>query len=125
MWMALRALILKVAVLRFLFGGFGSLAILLPLALVLKTVGLPILGILAVLALPIFLVLAVVGLPILIILLIGGGLLALMLPLLMFGGMILKFVVFVVLPIWVVWKAVSWMVRKAFGKGDGPSSATY
>ena len=55
MWTLIKSLLLKWALLKWLLKSLGSLGILVPIAFVLKMVGLPVLMVLAVLALPILL----------------------------------------------------------------------
>jgi len=106
-------LVLKTMVLRWLFARtFGTmlallLAVLLPLAGVLKAVGLPLLLVLLVAGAPIFIVLALLGLPVLVVVAAGGVLLAMLVAVLTLGLLAVKIVVPVVL--------VVWFVRWAFG----------
>ena len=101
----------------------GGLAFLLPLALLLKTIGLPILIVLAVLALPVLIVLLLFGLPIFLVLILGSMLMGLIGMVLSIGVAALKFGLFVVLPIWLVWTLVSKMMGKKKGGGDGSSAS--
>lgn len=116
MWSLVKALMVKFALFRILLKGLGSLAFLIPLALLLKGIGWPLLVVLAVLALPIFLVLLVIGLPIFLVLAVGGLLVSLLFMAMTVGAVFLKFLVFVVVPIMLVW----WLVKTVFGWGDGP-----
>ena len=68
MWSAIRWLVLRIAAIRWLFK-LGGLAFLLPLALLLKTIGLPLLGVLAVVGDPgLLILLFLFGLPIFLVL---------------------------------------------------------
>ena len=100
MWALLKSLLLKWALLKSLLRILASLGWLLPLGLLLKTIGIPLLIVLAVLAIPLFIVLAVIGLPLLLIVGVGGALLAFTLWLLSVGMLALKIVVPVVLVVW-------------------------
>ena len=116
MWSLLKALLLKWVWFRVLLKSLGSLAFLLPLALLLKTLGWPVLVVLAVLAIPVFIVLAIVGLPIIAVMAIGGGLMAILYMLMAVGAVLVKFLLFVVLPIAVL----LWVARK-LANGNGKS----
>jgi hypothetical protein len=118
MWSLLKSLLLKWAALRALLRILGSLGWLLPLALVLKAVGLPVLMLLAVLALPIIIVLAVIGLPFLLIFVVGGALLAFIMWVVSLGLMALKIALPIVLVVWVI----RWFLRN--GEERGPGTAT-
>jgi hypothetical protein len=63
MWTLIKGLLLKWAMLKWLLKSLGSLGILVPIAFVLKMIGLPVLMVLAVLALPVLLMLALFGMP--------------------------------------------------------------
>ena len=116
MWALFKTLLVKFALFRILLKGLGSLAFLIPLALLLKGIGWPLLVVLAVLALPIFLVLLVIGLPIFIVLGIGGLLVSLLFMAMTVGAVFIKFLIFVVVPIMLVW----WLVKTLAGWGDKP-----
>ena len=108
------ATVLKLFLLRFLatksFGGVvAALAVLaLPVAGVLKVVGLPLLLVLGIVALPIALVLAVVGLPILLVVGTVGVITAALGGLLAVGLAAVKYVVPIVLIVWLV----RWIFRR-------------
>ena len=72
MWSLLKWLAMRLAVVRWLFKVLGGLAVFVPIALLLKTIGLPVLIILGILALPVLFVLFLFGLPIFLVLLVGG-----------------------------------------------------
>lgn len=93
----------------------GSLTVLVPLAFLLKFVGLPLLGILGVIAAPVLLLLFLFGLPVILVL--GGGavLMSLVFAALTIGMLALKFFIFVVLPIYLIVKLLRWAFRRAKG----------
>ena len=103
MWMLLKGFALRFVVGRTLGGLFTTLFLLLvPVAGVMKIVGLPLLIVLGVVGAPIFLLLAAIGLPVLIVLGIGGMLLACLGFLLALGVMAIKIVLPIVLVVWLV-----------------------
>lgn len=110
MWALLKSLLGQWALFKVLLKALGSLAWLLPIAFLLKAIGLPMLVLLAVLALPIFLILALVGLPLMFVLITGIILLAGFFFLLTLGIAVLKIVIPVVL--------VVWLLRWLFGNGN-------
>jgi len=76
MWTVLKALALRMAVGRTLGGMLATLFLfLVPVAGVLKVIGLPVLIVLGVVGAPIFLLLAAIGLPVLVVVGFGGVLL--------------------------------------------------
>ena len=91
----------------------GSVAVLVPVAFLLKFIGLPLLGIMGVVAAPVLLLLFLFGLPIIFVL--GGGaiLMSLVFAALTIGIFALKIVIFVVLPVYIVFKLVRWLFRRA------------
>ena len=111
MWSLLKWLAMRLAVVRWLFKVLGGLAVFVPIALLLKTIGLPVLIILGILALPVLFVLFLFGLPIFLVLLVGGMAMGVLFAAMAFGLMALKFAVFVVLPLWLVWRLFAWMFR--------------
>ncbi len=117
MWSLIKAILIKVGMLRGLIAVLGSLAALLPLAIALiKLVGLPLLVVMLILGLPLLLVLFLFGFPIIAVLAIGGIVMGLVFAAITLGIMALKFFAFVVLPVWLLWKLASW----AFGwRGGG------
>jgi hypothetical protein len=115
MWSILKAILIRLGILRGLFAVLGSLAVLLPIAIALiKLVGLPLLIVMLVLGLPLLFVLALFGFPFIAVLAIGGIVMGTVFAAITIGIMALKFVLFVVLPIWLVWKVGKW----AFGRRD-------
>ena len=71
MWSAIRWMVLRLAAIRWLFK-LGWLGMLVPIVLLLKTIGLPLLGILSVVAIPLLILLFLFGLPIILVLVFGG-----------------------------------------------------
>ena len=103
MWMLLKGLALRLVVGRTISGLFATLLLLLvPIAGVLKIVGLPLLIVLGVIGAPVFLLLAVIGLPVLLVLGIGGVLLFFVGILLALGVFAIKIILPIVLVIWLV-----------------------
>src|SRR6476620_831358 len=126
MWSAIRWLVLRIAAIRWLFK-LGGLAFLIPLALLLKTIGLPLLMVLAVLAIPVLIILLLFGLPIFLVLIFGSMLMGLIGMVLTIGVVALKFGLFIVLPIWLFWKLGGKISRWIFKRCDGdapPSGST-
>jgi hypothetical protein len=120
-------LVAQLAMIRWLFK-LGGLALLLPLAALLKVIGLPLLLILLVVGAPIMILLFLFGLPIFAVLAIGGLAVGLVAMLLVLGFAALKFAIFVVLPIWLMWKLACWawrgMSRKRGGDNPPPPPAS-
>jgi hypothetical protein len=111
-------LVLKLAAVRWLFK-LSGLALLLPFAFLLKVVGIPLLLVMLVVGLPILMLLFLFGLPIFAVLGLGGLLMGLVATVLTIGVAALKIAIFVVLPIWLVWKLASTIARWMFkGRGD-------
>src|SRR5687768_12722047 len=106
MWTIIQGL-LKGAILKWLLKTLGSLGFLVPIAFILKMVGLPVLMVLAVLALPILIMLALFGMPFILVFVLGGALLAILSAVLSFGLLALKIVVPIVLIIWLA----KWIMR--------------
>jgi hypothetical protein len=106
------ALVVRLAAIRWAIKTLVGVGVLVPVAMILKVVGLPILAVLGVLALPVLFVLFLFGLPIFLVLIVGAMLLAGLFFVLSLGMIALKIFLFVVLPIWVVWKVVGWLVRR-------------
>jgi hypothetical protein len=108
MWTLLKSLLTKWAIIKLILKGFGSLGILVPIAFVLKMIGLPVLIVLAVLALPVLIVLAIIGLPFILVFMVGGVLLAMISGALAIGMMALK----IIIPIALVVLLVRWLMPK-------------
>jgi hypothetical protein len=103
MWTVLKALALRMAVGRTLGGMLATLFLfLVPVAGVLKVIGLPVLIVLGVVGAPIFLLLAAIGLPVLVVVGFGGILLALVGGLLALGILAIKIALPIILIVWLV-----------------------
>jgi hypothetical protein len=105
------ALVVRLAAIRWAIKTLVGVGVLVPVAMILKVVGLPILAVLSVLALPVLFVLFLFGLPIFVVLIVGAVLLAGVFFLLTLGMFALKIFLFVVLPIWLIWKVAGWLMR--------------
>ena len=110
MWSLIKWLAMRLAIVRWIFKVLGLLAFL-PLAFLLKAVGLPLLIVLAVLALPVLFLLFLFGLPIFLVFLAGAVVMGVLFIALSIGVLALKVAVFVVLPAWLLWRLVSWLPR--------------
>jgi hypothetical protein len=121
--MLLKGLALRFAVGRTIGGLFATLLLaLVPVAGVLKVIGLPLLLVLGVIGAPLFVLLAAIGLPVLLVVGIGAVLLAFLGVLLAVGVLAIKIVVPIVLVVWVV----RWMRgknRKSGSQDVGTSDA--
>ena len=103
MSLLLKALALKLITGRTVGGVFGLLTLLLvPLAAVLKFIGLPLLFVLGLLGAPVFLILGAIGLPVMLVLGIGGALIVAMGLFLTLGILAIKIVLPIVLIVWFV-----------------------
>ena len=110
MWTLIKSLLVKWALLKWLLKSLGSLGILVPLALLLKVVGLPALMVLAVLALPILIMLLLFGMPVFLVFLLGGMLMSIIMAVLTIGLAVLN----VGLPIVLIVGLLRWL----FGGND-------
>jgi hypothetical protein len=121
MWAAIRWLVVRIAMIRWLFK-LGWLGLLIPIVLLLKTIGLPILAVLSIVAIPVFLLLLLFGLPIFLVMVLGSMLMGFLGLVVTLGVAVLKIGLFVVLPIWLMWtlatKAYRWSCKR-----DGGDSA--
>jgi hypothetical protein len=116
MWLLLKGLALRFAVGRTIGGLFAALLLfLVPVAGVLKIVGLPLLIVLGVVGAPVFLLLAAIGLPVLLVLGIGGMLLFCIGIVLALSVMAIKIILPIVLVVWVL--------RWIFGKRRRPPAS--
>ena len=123
MWSAIRWLLLRIAAIRWIFK-LGWLGLLIPIAFVLKSIGLPLLIILLVLALPILVLLFVFGLPIFLVVMAGGAFMGLVSMVLTLSFAVLKIAILVVLPIWLLFAVWSWIrgpSKGDKGKDSGPT----
>jgi hypothetical protein len=107
MWSLITSLLAKVALLKLLLKTLGSLGWLLPIAFILKLVGLPVLIVLAILAAPIFIILAIIGLPIMFVIIAGVLLLVGFFFILSMGLLVLK----IAIPILIVYWLIRWFFR--------------
>ena len=124
MWSAIRWLVLRIAAIRWLFK-LGGLAFLLPIiAVLLKTIGLPVLMVLGVLAIPVLIILFLFGLPIFLVMIVGSMLMGVIGMLLTLGMAAVKFALFVVLPIWLMWTLAGKLWHWGKKKGTDDSSAS-
>ena len=125
MFASLTALVIRLAAIRWAIKGLVGFGLLVPLAMILKVVGLPILAVLGVVAVPVLVVLFLVGLPIFLVLLLGGLLLGGLFFLLSIGMFAFKIFIFVVLPIWLVWALASWLWRVMHPTPAEPARTEY
>lgn len=127
MWSMIRWLVLRFAALRWLMKLFG-LGLFIPVAFLLKVIGLPLLAILGVIGLPILALLFLFGLPLILVLVFGSMLMGLVGVLLSIGFVALKVFIFIVLPIWlivtIVGKLWSWMFKRGGDNGGGSPPAS-
>lgn len=119
MWMLIKAILAKIALLRVILQALRSLGWLLPLALLLKAIGLPLLVLVLLLAVPLVLFLIAIGLPMMLLVLVGGLLLVLTMWLVSFGFFLLKIAIPVVLVYWLF----RWLSRNGSRKADSPPDA--
>ncbi len=119
MWALLKSLLLKWSLFKLLLKSLGSLAWLIPVAFVLKAIGLPVLIVLGILALPLIIILMVIGLPLLFIVIVGGGLLMVTFWIVSLGLMALK----IALPIILIFWVIRWLFRRN-GDGHRPPDVT-
>ncbi len=117
MWSMISRLLLRLAALRWIMK-LGGLGLLVPLAFLLKMIGLPILAILSVIAFPLLILLFVIGLPVFLVMIAGAMLMALLGMVLSIGMAAVKIGVFVVLPIWLMWTLVRWLFKRDGGGGS-------
>jgi hypothetical protein len=127
MFATIGSLALRLAAIRWAIKSFVGLGLLVPLAFVLKFVGLPVLIVLGVLAAPVLFVLFLLGLPVFLVLIVAALIMAGLFSALTIGLVALKIFLFVVLPIWLVWTVATFfwrMIRPAPGAVDPAGSAT-
>lgn len=123
MWSAIQWLVVRIAAIRWLFK-LGWLGLLIPIVLILKTIGLPILAVLSIVAIPILILLLLFGLPIFLVFIFGSLLMGFLGFVLMLGLAALKIGLFVVLPAWLLWKLAKtiWCWGKKRDNGDSSST---
>jgi len=119
MWSAIRWLVLRIAAVRWLFK-LGWLGALVPIALVLKAIGLPALFVMGILAIPALILLVLFGLPIIMVVVFGSLFMGFVGMVLALGLVALKLAIFVALPIWLVWKVLGWIFKRGNGGGSSP-----
>ena len=122
MWSAIRWLVVRIAMIRWLFK-LGWLGLLIPIVLLLKTIGVPILAVLAIVAIPIVILLVLFGLPIFLVLLFGSMLMGFLGLVLTIGVAVLKIGLFVVLPIWLILTLGRKIYRWSCDRNNGDSSS--
>jgi hypothetical protein len=121
MWALIKSLLAKWAILRLLLKSLGSLAWLIPIAFLLKAIGIPLLVLLGVLGLPLLILLVVIGLPFFLVFIVGGALLGFTFWVLSMGLAILKIALPIILVVWLV----RWAFRRSNGtpRADTPPDA--
>ncbi|MEP7384709.1 MAG: hypothetical protein ABI910_23770 [Gemmatimonadota bacterium] len=119
MWVLLKSLLAQWAIVKLVLKAFGSLGWLLPIAFVLKALGLPFLLLLAAVALPVILVLALIGLPLLLIVVVGGFLVTFTLWIVGLGVVALK----VAIPILLLFWAVRWLMGRGHASDLPPAAS--
>jgi hypothetical protein len=102
MWSLITSLLAKWALFKLLLKTLGSMAWLLPVAFILKLIGLPVLIVLAILAAPVFIILAIIGLPIMFVIVAGVILLVGFFFLLSMGLLVLKIAIPIILIYWLI-----------------------
>ena len=107
MWSLITSLLAKWALFKLLLKTLGSMAWLIPVAFILKLIGLPVLIVLAILAAPVFIILAIVGLPIMFVIVAGILLIVGFFFLLSMGLLVLKIAIPVILIYWLF----KWLFR--------------
>ena len=124
MWVLVKSLIVKWALLRYVLGSLGGLLALAPIAWLLKVIGVPLLIILGIIAIPLLILLAAIGLPIAAVLAIGTMIIALLGMLLSMGLVVVKILIFVVLPILAIWALYRWVMATTKPRGGEGETAT-
>ena len=117
MWSAIKWLLLRIAAIRWIFK-LGWLGVLIPIAFLLKAIGLPLLLILLVLAIPILVMFFIFGLPVFLVVLAGGAFMGLVSFVMTLSFAVLKIVLFVVVPIWLAF-AIGSVIARWFKRRDG------
>ena len=107
MWSLITSLLAKWALFKLLLKTLGSMAWLIPVAFILKLIGLPVLIVLAILAAPVFIILAIIGLPIMFVVVAGILLLVGFFFLLSMGLLVLK----IAIPIILIYWLIKWIFR--------------
>lgn len=107
MFATIGSLVLRLAAIRWAIKSFVGLGLLVPIAFVLKLVGLPVLIVLGVLAAPVMVVLFLLGLPVFLVLIAAALLMGGLFFVLTIGVVAFKIFLFVVLPILLLWTVVT------------------
>lgn len=125
MWSAIQWLVVRVAAIRWIFK-LGWLGLLIPIVFALKTIGLPMLAVLTIAAVPLLFLLLLFGLPIFLVLIFGGLIMGVLSFVLTVGLAAVKIGIFIVLPVCLMWKLMSWVFGRCKGDrgGDNPPSGT-
>jgi hypothetical protein len=114
---------MQLAAIRWLFK-LGGLALLLPIAALLKAIGIPVLAVLSIVAIPVIILLFLFGLPIFLVLIAGGAIVG-VIGFAMMGLLIAaKIFIFVVLPIMLIVKLVKWIFGRRRGDDSPPTVST-
>jgi hypothetical protein len=122
MWAAIQWLVVRIAAIRW-FMKMGWLGLLIPIVLFLKTLGLPVLAVLSIVAIPILILLLLFGLPIFLVFIFGSLFVGFLGFVFTIGIAAVKIGLFVVLPIWLLWKLASAIFgRRRNGDDTGPAS---
>lgn len=120
MWSAIRWLALRLVALRWFFK-LGWFALLFPIAMLLKVIGLPLLAVLSIVALPVLFLLLLFGLPIFLVVIFSGIVMGAIGFVLTIGIAAIKLGLFIVLPAWLIWMLVSKLCsRRSPRPGDDP-----
>lgn len=118
---SIASLVVKLTFVRAVLALLASVAVVLPLGLaLLKFLALPLLVVMGLLGLPLLVVIALLGFPLFIVFAIAGVVLALLGAVVSFGFVALKIFLFVVLPLWLLWR----FMRFAFGGRRAGATAT-
>jgi hypothetical protein len=117
MWSAIKWVLLQIAAIRWVLK-LGWLGLLIPIAFLLKAIGLPLLLILLVLALPVLFMFFVFGLPVFLVVVAGGAFMGLVSFVLTLSVAALKIALFVVFPIWFAF-AIGPKIARWFKGGGG------
>lgn len=123
MWSAIQWLVVRIATIRWLFK-VGWLGLLIPIVLLLKTIGLPILAVLSIVAIPLLILLVLFGLPIFLVMLFGSLFMGFLGFVFTIGIAALKFGLFVVVPIWLLWKLACTIFRWGRKGDDGSTTSS-
>ena len=117
MWVLLKSLLLRWALLRVLLGSLGSLAALIPIALLLLKLGWPVVLVLAAIGVPVAIVLALVGLPIVAIVAVTGALVGIVGLAITAGLGLISVLVPILLPIAALVMLLRWLATRPFRPG--------